>query len=119
MTLKDVKEYLEAEVLCGQHWLDRDVKSCFACDMISEMLLYVTSGALLITSLTNAHVLHTAQVMDACGVVFVGGKKPDQSFIEESDRNNIPLLSTRHLVFQCCGLLYSQGLQGISADEAP
>ena len=118
MTLEEVKTFLEADVLCGQHWLDRDVKSCFACDMISEMLLYVTSGALLITSLTNAHVLHTAQIMEACGVVFVGGKKPDQAFIEQSDQNNIPLLSTKHLVFQCCGLLFSNGLQGVTADES-
>lgn len=112
MTLKDVKDILDAEVLCGEGCLNIEVKACFACDLISEMLMYVAPKTLLITSLTNAHILHTAQVMDAIGVVFVGGKRPDEQVIKKGEMGCIPMLSTHYMMFECCGLLFKNGLRG-------
>jgi len=112
MKLSDVKRILDADVLCGDEMLYVDVKRCFACDLISEMLIYVSPQTLLITSLTNAHIIHTAQVMDAAGVVFVGGKKPDEMVIKNAELSNIPLLSTPHLIYDCCGLLFGNGVKG-------
>ncbi len=111
MKLFQVQEILEAEVLCGNDLLYKDVRSCFACDLISEMLLYVTPDTLVITSLTNIHIIHTAQVMDAVGVVFVGGKKPDISVIANSKTNDIPLFTTKHPTFECCGRLFGNNLK--------
>ncbi|HPP06918.1 MAG TPA: DRTGG domain-containing protein [Syntrophorhabdaceae bacterium] len=112
MTLKDVALLLDAEILCCDGLLDREVKTCFACDMVSEMLLHVQSNTLLVTSLTNAHVLHAALVMDALAVVFVGGKRPDSTVIKNAEHNGIPLMTTKKHIFECCGLLYKEGLKG-------
>jgi len=112
MTLNEVKDILNAEVLCGNHLLDRKVKTAFACDLISEMLSLASSNTLIITSLTNPHVIHTAEVIDAVGVVFVGGKKPSNDVIKNLDHVNIPLLSTPLLIFNSCGLLFSNGIEG-------
>ncbi len=113
MTLKEIQNLLDAEILCGDdECLERKVRICFACDLISEMLLYLKPHALLITSLTNAHVIHTAQVMDAKAVIFVGGRKPDQSVIKSAEQNNIPMLTTSLLTFDCCGRLYEKGIKG-------
>ena len=112
MTLRQVQNVLHAEVLYGEHLLDREVKTGFACDLISDMLAFASSDTLLITTLTNPHVLHTAEVMDAVGVIFVGGKKPDSTVMEQMNDSRIPLLSTDLLIFKCCGLLYENGIQG-------
>jgi len=113
MTLKEIQNLLDAEVLCGDdECLGHKVRTCFACDLISEMLLFLKSHSLLITSLTNAHVIHTAQVMDASAVIFVGGRKPDQSVIKSGELNKIPLLTTSLLTFDCCGRLYENGIKG-------
>ncbi|MBP7528103.1 MAG: hypothetical protein KA801_09270 [Syntrophorhabdaceae bacterium] len=112
MTLKEVQELLGAQVLCGNdECLNRGVSICFACDLISEMLLYLKPHSLLITSLTNAHVIHAAQVMDVKAVLFVGGHKPDQSVITSGELNKIPLLATQLLTFDCCGRLYEKGIK--------
>jgi hypothetical protein len=50
--------------------------------------------------------------MDAAGVVFVGGKKPDAAAIMSSEMSDIPLLTTNHLIFECCGRLFLNGLKG-------
>ncbi len=112
MTLKEVQEILDAEVLCGHQFLDKDVETAFACDLISEMLAFAGSRTLLVTSLTNAHVIHTAEVMDAVGVVFVGGKRPNADIITNVNHANIPLLSTPFLIYKCSGLLYGCGIEG-------
>jgi hypothetical protein len=49
--------------------------------------------------------------MDAVGVVFVGGKKPDAAAIMTSEMSDIPLLTTNHLIFECCGRLFVNGLK--------
>jgi predicted transcriptional regulator len=111
MTLRDIQNILDARVLSGEHLLDREVKTGFACDLISEMLAYANSGTLLITSLTNPHVIHTAEVMDAVGVVLVGGKELNASMVEALNGSKIPLLTTNHLIFTCCGLLFEHGIE--------
>jgi predicted transcriptional regulator len=113
MTLKEAQELLEAEVLCGNDdCLNRGVGICFACDLISEMLLYLKPHSLLITSLTNAHVIHAAQVMDVKAVLFVGGRRPDESVVKSAESNKIPLFTTQLLTFDCCGRLYEKGVRG-------
>jgi len=112
MTLREIRDLLNAEVLYGEQLLDREVNTGFACDLISDMLAFASSDTLLITTLTNPHVVHTAEVMDAVGVIFAGGKKPDPSVIEQVNGSGIPLLSTEFMIFKCCGLLYQNGVQG-------
>lgn len=114
MTLKEIQSLLDAEILCGDDVCleHRKVKICLACDLISEMLLFLKPHSLLITSLTNAHVIHTAQVMDAGAVVFVGGRRPDPSVIRNGEMNEIPMLATSLLTFECCGRLYEKGVKG-------
>jgi predicted transcriptional regulator len=117
MTLRDIRDVLDADVLCGEQSLDREVTTGFACDLISEMLAFASSGTLLITSLKNPHVIHTAEVMDAVGVVFVGGKKPNLSAMKHVGTSRIPLLATDLLIFKCCGLLFQHGVQGAKRDS--
>jgi predicted transcriptional regulator len=112
MNLREIKDLLDADVLCGEHLLDTEVKTGFACDLISEMLAHAGSGSLLITSLKNPHVIHTAEVMDAVGVVFVGGKVPNPSMMNQINSSRIPIMATDYLIFKCCGLLFQQGIQG-------
>ncbi len=111
MRLTDIRNILHADVLYGEDLLDRQVKTGFACDLISEMLVHANSGTLLITSLTNPHVIHTAQVTDAAGVIFVGGKKPNLSMVSTANGSRVPLLATDHLTFKCCVLLSEQGIK--------
>lgn len=118
MTLREIQTHLDAEVLCGEGQLDREVDEAFACDLISEMLASASSHVLLITSLTNAHVIHTAEVIDALGVIFVGGRRPAEDVIEIVKKNSrIPLLTTKRQMFDCCGLLFSKGVQADRKDS--
>ena len=82
MKLSEVKEILNAEVVAGEEFLDREVKSAFGSDLMSDVLAFVKDQALLLTGLVNGQVIRTAEMMDIKAIVFVRGKKPTEDIAE-------------------------------------
>jgi len=114
MKLSKVKDLLECEVLCGEEILEEvEVSSCLGSDMMSDILAYAEPWAIIITGLTNAQSVRTANVADAAAIIYIRGKKPDETTLELAQEMRIPVLSTEKGMFEVCGLLYTAGLAGI------
>ncbi len=114
MTLKEIKELLQAEVITGEDCLDLEITFAGGSDLMSDVLAIVKPGILLLTGLSNAQSVRTANIIDAKAIVYVRGKKPDKIGIEEARGKGIPLLSTKYMMYTACGLLFSHGLPGVS-----
>jgi len=113
MTIRDVKDLLDASLIWGREDLmDHELRNACGSDMMSDVLAYVKDQSLLLTGLVNSQVIRTAEMMDVICIVFVRGKTPDQAMIELAQERGIVLLSTTHRMFTACGLLYSKGLEG-------
>jgi predicted transcriptional regulator len=115
MTLKEIKELLEAEVISGEACLGQEISAAGGADLMSDVLAFGKPGILLLTGLSNSQSVRTANIIDAKAIVYVRGKKPDQEGIELAQGKNIPLLSTKFMMYTACGLLFSHGLPGISS----
>lgn len=112
MKLQQIIDILDAEVLSGASLVDGlEIGSAFGSDMMSDVLAYVKDQGLLLTGLVNPQVVRTAEMMDISVVVFVRGKKPDQTVIDLADSKNIVLLSTDERMYPACGKLYEAGLE--------
>jgi predicted transcriptional regulator len=114
MTLKEIKELLQAEVIVGIDSLDLEIEFAGGSDLMSDVLAFGKPGILLLTGLSNAQSVRTANIIDAKAIVYVRGKKPDKMGIEEAREKGIPLLSTKYMMYTACGLLFSRGLPGVS-----
>ena len=112
MTIKDISEILEAEVLCCGEAVGHEVHTACGSDMMSDVLAFVKNQSVLLTGLCNPQVIRTAEMMDIVCIVFVRGKKPDEAMMDLAIERGIPLLSTKHRMFNACGLLYDNGLRG-------
>lgn len=112
MTVEKIKELLSAQVICGEESLSRDVHTACGSDMMSDVLAFVKDQAVLLTGLVNPQVVRTAEMMDMCCIVFVRGKKPDDSIINLARERDIVLLCTTYEMFTSCGILYQNGLRG-------
>ena len=112
MTVKDIKDLLGAKVLCGEEHIDGDVHTACGSDMMSDVLAFVKDQSVLLTGLCNPQAVRTAEMMDIVCIVFVRGKIPDEAMISLAEERGIVLLSTEMLMFEACGLLYSNGLRG-------
>ena len=112
LTLRDIKELLEAEVLIGEDQLDMEVKTAFVADLMSDVLAFATADSLLITGLTNPQVVRTADVLDIAAIMMGRGKRPSPETFQLAEELNIPILTTKYILFEVAGRLYSKGIKG-------
>ena len=112
MTLREVSEILEADVLAGNDKLDREVTTAFGSDLMSDALAYARPGSLLLTGLTNTQVIRTAEVLDIAAIVLVRGKVPFLETLDLARELGIPVLTTRYILFEAAGRLYAKGIAG-------
>ena len=99
MTIREMKEALDAKFLYGEELADLDAQFVFSADMMSDVLAYCGKCSVLITGLCNPQVVRTAEMLDIVCIIFVRGK-------------SIAVLATDHYMFTTCGILYEHGLRG-------
>jgi predicted transcriptional regulator len=112
VTLREVKEILEAEVLVGHNQLGMEVKTAFGADLMSDVLAFAKAGSLLLTGLTNPQVVRTSDVLDIAAIIIVRGKRPLPETIQLAEELQIPLLSTKYILFETAGRLFTKGIVG-------
>lgn len=112
MTIENIREILDARVLCCEESLSHEVHTACGSDMMSDVLAFVKDQSVLITGLCNPQVIRTAEMMDIICICFVRGKTPDQSVIDLAKERDLVLLATDMRMFEACGILYEKGLRG-------
>ncbi len=114
MTLENVRTILEAELIVGSDLDEILVAAGSGADLMSDVLAFSKTGALLLTGLTNPQVVRTAEMADVVGICFVRGKMPPEETIQLATSSDTPLLRTSMSLFESCGRLYQNGLRGCS-----
>ena len=112
MTIREIKEILDADLIFGEDLLDTEVLGACGSDLMSDVLAYSEGNSVLVTGLNNPQVVRTAEMLDIACIVFVRNKIPTEQVVELAKSKNIAVLATKHLMFSSCGLLYEGGLRG-------
>jgi predicted transcriptional regulator len=112
MTIAGIVKVLNAKVISGEELMERTVHSACGSDLMSDVLAFVKDQSVLVTGLTNAQAVRTAEMMDIVCIVLVRGKTADSGMIELARDRSVAVLQTEHSMFTACGLLYESGLRG-------
>lgn len=112
LSLMEVQKVLDAKVLIGHDLMHKKVSYACGSDLMSDVLAFVKEQTLLLTGLTNIHVIRTAELLDVTAIVFVRGKYPTQEIINMAVERSIALFSTGDTLYTACGKLYQAGLPG-------
>ena len=112
MKLSEVKEILKADVIVGQEKLDIEVKTAFGADLMSDVLAFAKAGSLLLTGLTNTQVIRIANVLDIAAIILVRVKQPPAEAVSLAKDLQIPILTTKYILFETAGRLYAKGIVG-------
>ncbi|MBR1708700.1 MAG: hypothetical protein IJ719_07730 [Clostridia bacterium] len=113
MTIADMVEILNAKVLIGADKLDIPVYTACCSDLMSDVLAFVDEKTVLITGLTNPHVVRTAEMLDLKCLVFARGKIPTADILEGAEELGLVVIATKLTAFSACGVLYEKGLRGV------
>ena len=112
MTIQDVRDILQADMLCGEEQLGKEVHSACGADMMSDVLAFVKEQTVLLTGLCNPQVVRTALMMDIRCIVFVRGKIPGDDVVSLAKDAGLVVLATEERMYTACGKLYANGLAG-------
>ena len=113
MKLSQIVKSLEAKVLTGDDLLEKDIDTCGASDLMSDILAGLSEGCILLTGLTTVQVIRTAMIAGVGAVVFVRGKTPPQEVIDLAEEQGLPLISSPYSMFVSCGRLHACNLTGL------
>lgn len=117
MTIADMVSVLNAKVLIGEDKLDTPVYTACCSDLMSDVLAFVDEKTVLITGLTNPHVVRTSEMLDLKCIVFARGKIPTEDILESADEQGLVVLATKQTAFSTCGILYEMGMRGVPVPE--
>ena len=112
MKISEVAEILDAQVLCGNRYLDAELDSAFGADLMSDVLAFVQEHTLILTVMVNLHVIRTAEMLDVHCILFVRGKQVPEEILERAEELDMVILSTEKTLYTACGMLYMAGLPG-------
>ena len=110
MKISEIRDLLDAEVLCCEDRLDREVYSACGCDLMSDVLAFVKDQAVLMTGLVNPQVIRTAVMMDMVCIVFVRSITPSEEMLSLARDNGIVIMRSEKRLYEACGIMYSNGL---------
>jgi predicted transcriptional regulator len=114
MKLAEIRDILECEVLTDDDDLSVEVHQVVASDGMSEILAFAKSSELMITGLTNIQSIRTADIAGVSAVIYCRGKRPDKKVVDFAKLKRIPVMITKMVMFDICGILYNKGLKGVS-----
>lgn len=112
MKIREVQEYLEAELLIGDELLDEEIEYGWSCDLMSDVLAFVKHNVLLLTGLIHPQVIRTAEMLDIKAIVFVRGKRPGEEILRMAKSRDMAILATNHSLFTSSAMLHEKGLIG-------
>jgi hypothetical protein len=113
MKLKEVASLLNAKVVCGAQYLDREITHVFASDLMSDVLTVNTTNLLLLTGLTNIQTIRTSEMSDVTNLVLVRNKLASREMISLAEENGMVMLECSYSMFKACGLLFQAGLNPV------
>ncbi len=125
MKLTDLIEKYQCHVYTPELLKDKDILYGFCSDLMSDALMIMNSvkdddileHAILITGLVTRQSIRTAEMLDVDVVLIVRGKIPSTKVIELAYESNIILIKTDYTMFNTSGMMYRDGIKGISYDE--
>ncbi len=119
MKLAEVRRILEADVASASFDGSLEAEAGCGADLISDVLAFAHSGALLLTGLTNPQVVVAAETIGLVGIVFVRGKLPAPETVLQAEARGVALLATHYTLFEACGRLFAAGLVGCDRRKPP
>jgi len=106
MTLQEIAERLDLEILTTGVDLDRSVSGGYCGDLLSNVLAAAGAGSLWITIQHHVNVIGVAQVAGLGGVLLAAGVQPLPSVVERAEEGGVPLLRSSRSAFELAGSLY-------------
>jgi hypothetical protein len=109
--IQAIVETLPAHIVyAAENYKDIQIGKAVAGDLMSDILVSVSSGYLLVTSLATEQAVRTADIACAVAVLLVNDKLPTAGMKALAEESGITLLATPLPMYEACIALNKLGL---------
>jgi serine kinase of HPr protein (carbohydrate metabolism regulator) len=112
MTVREVVDNSQLEILAQADGLDREVTGGYASDLLSDVMANSKSGNLWVTLQTHRNIIAVATLKELAAVILVNGRVPEPETLEKAREEKVILLGSRLPAFELVGRLYRLGIRG-------
>ncbi|MBR4532687.1 hypothetical protein IKO70_09810 [bacterium] len=113
MKISEIVTLLNAKIVCGEEFTDREIERAFASDLMSDVLTTPFDNGVLITGLANPQSVRTADMMDVSAIILARKKKATEEMIELARENDAVIMECPLSVYHISGILYTHGLSPV------
>ncbi len=114
MTVKEIVDLVEGNIVTGVEFIDLGVDVSFASDLMSDVLtIKSVDEIMLLTGLANTQTIRTCEMSDIRVILFVRGKKVTEEMKELAEENEMILIESKFSMYKAAGILYNQKLSPV------
>ena len=113
MKISEIAALLNAKIVCGEEFSDREIEKAFASDLMSDVLTTPFDNGILITGLANPQSIRTADMMDVSAIILARKKKATEEMISLAQENDAVIIECPLSVYHISGILYNHGLSPV------
>ena len=106
MKVQDLITRLGLTVHSGKEGLEREVTGGYTSDLLSDVMGHAKEGDAWVTLQTHKNIMAIASLKDQAAIIVVKGHVPEEDTTAESEKEGIPILTTREETFEITGRLY-------------
>jgi predicted transcriptional regulator len=107
MTVAQLVGELGLEVLTGSVNMDREVKSGYTSDLLSDVIANVGDDTVWITIQRHINILGVAKLKDVAAIIIPRGLPLENSVIEKAQEEHIAVLRCPQSAFEISALVYN------------
>lgn len=108
MTLQELAEHLELELVTKGAISKRKVEGGYASDLLSWVMAHARENDVWITIQSHQNIVAVASLLNLTAIIVAEGAKIDENTIIKADEVNIPIFSSKMSTYKLCGILYNQ-----------
>jgi hypothetical protein len=112
MTVKEMTERAELEVIAGGDCLHTEVTGGYAGDLISAVMANAEEGNVWVTWHVHPNTVAAAVVAKLAAIIVVCGRQPEQETVEKAGQEDIAILGSPLPAFEIIGRLREMGISG-------
>lgn len=112
VTVKDIAEALELEIMAGRQGLDRPVSVGYVSDLLSDVMAKAPVDAFWLTVQTHQNVAAVAVLKELAAVCIVGGRVPGEDTLKKAEEEGMTILTAKQDAYTLVCRLNDLGLTG-------
>jgi predicted transcriptional regulator len=98
---------LGLKVYSGSENLNSNISGGYVCDMLSDVMGFISEGEVWITIQNHKNVVAVASLRDAAAVILAKGIQPDEDMLAAAIEEGVVVLGSTDNTFEIAGRLYA------------